>query len=329
MITARTGTANGTEALMTAWYRCISWRGCARWLLAALMGVLAVTEAWAAAPAQKLFKTPDDAVNALVQAVKAGDRNAVLASLGDAGELLSSGDVTADQAAAARFLADYDEKHAVVRDGDKATLTLGSEEFPFAFPLMKKGEQWRFDTAAGKEELLARRIGGNELSSIKVLQAIVDAEQEYASEDRDGDGVLAYAQRIASRPGKHDGLYWPAKAGEPESPLGELAAHAAGEGYKQHEQPPTPYHGYFYRMLKGQSKNAESGAFDYVVRGRGIAGFGVVAYPAKYGNSGIMTFIVNQYGKVYQADLGPETKAKAEAMQRFDPAKGWAPVEAR
>ena len=162
-----------------------------------------------------------------------------------------------------------------------------------------------------------------------MLQAIVDAEQEYASEDRAGDGVLAYAQRIASRPGKRDGLYWPAKAGEPESPLGVLVAQAAGEGYKQSDKPPTPYHGYLYRMLKGQGKNAESGAFDYVVRGRGIAGFAVVAYPAKYGNSGIMTFIVNQDGKIYQADLGPETKAKAEGMQRFDPGKGWAAVDAK
>ena len=215
------------------------------------------------------------------------------------------------------------------RDGGKATLTIGNEDFPFAFPLVQSGEQWRFDTASGKEELLARRIGGNELSSIRVLQAIVDAEQEYASEDRAGDGVPAYAQRIVSRPDKRDGLYWPAKAGEPQSPLGVLAAQAAGEGYKQREQSPTPYHGYLYRMLKGQGKNAGSGAFDYVVHGRGIAGFAVVAYPAKYGNSGIMTFIVNQDGKIYQADLGPETKAKAEGMQRFDPGKGWTAVDAK
>ena len=315
---------------MTVPNRHIAWRESARLLLAVLVSLLVVTGARAAAPAQRSFATPDDAVDALVkQAVKASDRHAMLATLGNVDEWLSSGDATADKAAAARFVSDYDEKHTIVRNGDRATLTIGNEDFPFAFPLVQSGEQWRFDTASGKEELLARRIGGNELSSIKVLQAIVDAEQEYASADRTGDGVVAYAQRIASTPGKRDGLYWPVKAGEPQSPLGVLAAQAADEGYKQREQPPTPYHGYFYRMLKGQGTNAESGAFDYVVRGRGIAGFAVVAYPAKYGNSGIMTFIVNQDGKIYQTDLGSDTKTKAEAMQRFDPGKAWSVVDAK
>jgi len=304
-------------------------RGSARWLLAVLVGVLVATGACAAAPAQKSFATPDDAVNALAQAVKTHDRNATLSVLGDAGDWLSSGDVNADKAAVERFLSEYEAKHTLVRDGDKATLTIGSDDFPFAFPLVKSGDRWRFDTASGKEELLARRVGGNELSAINVLQAIVDAEQEYASEDRAGDGVLVYAQRFVSRPGKRDGLYWPAKSGEPESPLGVLVAQAASEGYKQGDKPATPYHGYLYRMLKGQGKNAESGAFDYVVRGRGIAGFAVVAYPAKYGNSGIMTFIVNQDGKIYQADIGPETKTKAEGMQRFDPGEGWSAVAAK
>ena len=217
----------------------------------------------------------------------------------------------------------------ITRDGDKASLLIGDDGFPFAFPLVKTGGRWHFDTAAGKHELLLRRIGGNELDTIKVLQAIVDAERDYASEDRSGDGVLDYAQKFASTPGKRDGLYWPTKAGEAESPLGVLIAHAAGEGYKKGEKAPTPYHGYYYRMLKGQGNNAESGAFDYVVHGRGIAGFAVVAYPAKYGNSGVMTFIVNQDGKVYQADLGPETKAKVEGVQRFDPGKGWSAVDAK
>jgi hypothetical protein len=301
----------------------------ARWLLTALAGVLAVAGACVAAPAQKSFATPDDAVTALVQAVKSHDRNAMLAVLGQAQGVLSSGDVTADDATLARFLAQYEEKHAVAVDGDKATLTLGNDDFPFAFPMVKSGAQWRFDAAAGKEVLLERRVGGNELSAIKVLQAIVDAEREYASEDRNGDGVLAYAQRILSKPGKHDGLYWPAKAGAPASPLGVLVAQASSEGYKQTDNPPAPYHGYFYRMLKGQGKNAASGAFDYVVHGRGIAGYAVVAYPAKYGNSGIMSFIVNQDGKIYQADLGPETKSKADAMQRFDPGAGWSAVDAK
>ncbi len=179
----------------------------------------------------------------------------------------------------------------------------------------------------GGKELLARRIGANELDTIKVLQAIVDAEREYASRDRNGDGVFTYAQKFESAPGRHDGLYWPTKVGEAQSPLGPLIARAAAEGYRKSDQGPTPYHGYQYRMLKGQGKNAESGAFDYVLRGRGIGGFAVVAYPAKYGNSGIMSFIVNQDGKVYQSDLGPDTAKKASAMQRFDPVGGWSPVK--
>ena len=263
-------------------------------------------------------------MSALAQAVRRGDRNALLATLGDAGEWLSSGDAVADREIVERFLSAFDEKHAVAGDGDKATLMIGNDAFPFAFPLVKSGNAWRFDTAAGKDELLARRIGRNELSVVEVLRAIVDAQYEYAAEDRSGQGVLAYAQRFASRPGKRDGLYWPVKAGEQESPLGVLVAQAAHEGYKQGDRAPTPFHGYRYRMLKGQGTNAKSGAFDYVMRGRAIGGFAVVAYPARYGNSGIMTFIVNQDGEIFQADLGPDTRAKAEAMQRFDPGKGWA-----
>jgi hypothetical protein len=210
---------------------------------------------------------------------------------------------------ASHFVAAYETKHAIQRDGDKATLVVGSDDYPFAFPIVKSGEKWRFDTAAGKDELLARRIGQNELDVIKVLQAIVDAQNEYASEDRNGDGVLAYAQKFASSPGKHDGLYWPAKAGEPPSPAGALVAQRRGAGLREGPGP-TPFHGYYYRMLKGQGKNATSGAFDYVVRGRAIGGFAVVAYPARYGNSGIMTFIVNHDGKIYQADLGPKPRKR-------------------
>jgi hypothetical protein len=295
----------------------------------ALLMLLFATGAQAAAPAQKTFASPEDAAGALVQAVKAGDRNATLAVLGDAGEWLSSGDTVADRATAARFVAAYDAKHMIAQDAGKATLTLGDDGFPFAFPLVKGGERWRFDTAAGKEELLARRIGANELDTIKVLQAVVDAERDYASVDRNGDGVLDYAQKFASSPGKRDGLYWPTKAGEPPSPLGVLVAQASAEGYRKSDKGPTPYHGYYYRMIRGQGKNAKSGAFDYVVRGRGIAGFAAVAYPARYGNSGIMTFIVNQDGKVYQADLGPETAAKVARMARFDPGKEWTVVPDR
>ena len=194
-------------------------------------------------------------------------------------------------------------------------------------PIVEKGGKWRFDAKQGREEILARRIGGNELDAIKVLQAIADAEEDYASEPRGRDGVVQYATKFASSQGKRDGLYWPTKDGETPSPLGALVADAAGEGYKTDQKSPTPYHGYLYRMLKGQGKNAESGAFDYVVRGREIAGFAVVAYPARYGNSGIMTFIINQDRKIYQADLGPGTREKASQMQRFDPGSGWSQVK--
>ncbi len=310
----------------STWLRASGWT----WLLPVLLALaLFAHGARAATPAQTTFATPEDAVAALVQAAKANDRAAFRAVLGHAPGAISSGDAVADRALGAKFVAEYDAKHAIVRDGDTAKLTLGTDDFPFAFPLVKDGDKWRFDTAAGKDELLARRIGANELYAIKVMQAIVDAQQEYASADRDGDGVLAYARKFASAKGKRDGLYWPTKAGEPPSPLGELVVHAAGEGYKAKQGEPTPYHGYYYRLLTGQGKDAAGGAVDYVVRGRAIGGFAVVAYPAKYGSSGIMTFIVNQDGKVFQADLGPGTAAKAAAMKRFDPGTGWSPVPAK
>jgi hypothetical protein len=309
----------------------LRWKTAREWacVLAGLLVITFVaTEASAAAASQKTFASPEDAASALVQALKSRDRATTVLVLGNAGEWMSSGDETADRAAAGRFVAAYEAKHAITRDGDKATLTIGEDGFPFAFPIIKNGDRWGFDTAAGSRELLARRIGANELDTIKVLQAIVDAEREYASQDRNGDGVFTYAQKFESAPGKHDGLYWPTKAGEAPSPLGPLIARAAGEGYRKSDKGPTPYHGYYFRMLKGQGKNADMGAFDYVLRGRDIGGFAVVAYPAKYANSGIMTFIVNQDGKVYQSDRGPDTAKKASAMQRFDPASGWSTVKA-
>jgi hypothetical protein len=321
---------DGMELTVTnhSWLRAISARNTARLLLVLGMQLLAAT-AHAAASPQRTFGTPEDAASALIAAVKANDRAATLAVLGDAGDWISSGDAVADRAIADRFVAQYEKQHAIATDGDKATLALGDDAFPFAFPLVRTHERWRFDTAAGKDELLKRRVGGNELTTLQVLQAIVDAQLDYASEDRNGDGVPAYAQRFASSPGKRDGLYWPSGTGEPASPLGVLVAQAAAEGYKQADRPPTPYHGYYFRMLKGQGTHAQTGSFDYVVRGRGIAGFAVVAYPAKYGNSGIMTFMVNQDGKIYQADLGPQTQQKAQRMQRFDPGSGWSPSEIR
>ena len=300
------------------------------WLVLISIGILFLaTESRAETAKQKTYGTPEEAASALAQAVKAHDRSAILAVLGKANDWISSGDPVADRAMGDRFGSAYEVKHSIVGTGDKLTLTVGNDDYPFAFPIVKSGERWRFDTEAGKEELLARRIGANELDAIKVLEAIVDAQLEYASQDRNGDGVLDYAQKFSSSPGKHDGLYWPTKAGEPASPLGALVAKASGEGYKKKESGPTPYHGYYYRTLKGQSKSASGGALDYVVHGRAIGGFAVVAYPAKYGSSGIMTFIVNQDGKIYQADLGSSTALRAGAMRQYDPGDGWSPVSQR
>jgi hypothetical protein len=287
-----------------------------------------VTGAFAAGT-QRNFASPEEATQALAQAVRAQDRAAMLAVLGqDASSWISSGDAAADRAAVARFIGAYDARHRLVQEDGKATLTLGDEDFPFAFPVVRQGGRWRFDTAAGKTEMLARRIGENELSAIKVLQAIVDAQLDYASADRNGDGVLSYAQKLNSSPGKHDGLYWPVEPGQPPSPAGELLARASSEGFQAKAGKPTPYHGYYYRLLKRQGKHAPGGALDYVVGGREIGGFAVLAYPARYGNSGIMSFIVNQDGKIYQSDLGPDTQAKALKMQEYDPGPGWTPVDA-
>ena len=299
------------------------------WLLLIALAILLIaTDGRAQSAYEKTYATPEEAADALVQAVKSHDRRAILATLGGASDWITSGDPVADRAAGDRFVAAYEAKHALTGSGDKMTLIVG-DDYPFGFPLVKSGDRWRFDTEAGKEELLARRIGENEIDAIKVLEAIVDAQMEYASKDRNGDGVLDYAQKFASTPGKHDGLYWPTKTGEPPSPLGVLAAQASGEGYKKKDSGPTPYHGYYYRMLKGQGKNASGGALDYVVHGRAIGGFAVVAYPAKYGSSGIMTFVVNQDGKVFQTDLGPTTGMRAGKMRRYDPGEGWTPVVPR
>ncbi|MEO8753933.1 MAG: DUF2950 domain-containing protein [Casimicrobiaceae bacterium] len=293
---------------------------------AQLVAVLLFPACVLAAPAQETFATPDDAASALVSAVKGDDIKQMRSVLGHAGGALSSGDPVADRATAKRFVSAYETKHAIVRDGDKAKLTIGNDDFPFAFPLVKRGDRWRFDTVAGIDELNARRIGENELTVIKVLEAIVDAQRDYAAEDRNGDGVVAYARKFVSGSGKHDGLYWPTKAGEPQSPLGPLVAGASGDGYRASKSGPTPFYGYYYRMLKGQAASGDTPAMDYVVRGRQIGGFAVIAYPAKYGSSGIMTFIVNQDGKVYQSDLGQKTQERATAIQKFDPGKSWTPV---
>jgi len=278
--------------------------------------------AMAAANAQQSFKTAEEAADALVSVAKAGDRKAVLTVLGrDGADIVSSGDPVADASARNRMIQAYDVKHQLVMEGtDKAVLIIGQEDWPFPIPLVRKDGIWRFDTAAGRDEIFYRRIGRNELSAIQACLAYVDAQQEYAEQGVAGNGV--YAQRIVSQPGRKEGLYWPAQPGEDESPLGELAASAAAEGYRVGQQR-APYHGYYYKVLTRQGPNAPGGPLDYVVRSRMIGGFALVAYPVEYRNSGVMTFLVNHRGDVYEKDLGPNTARIAAGMTAFNPDNTW------
>jgi hypothetical protein len=278
------------------------------------------------AGAQQLFKTPDDAAKALGAAAKSGDVRAVIRVLGtEAAELATSGDPVADAATRKQFLQSYEAKNRIAMDGDdKATLIVGEGDWPFPIPLIRRNETWRFDAAAGRQEILQRRIGRNELSAIQACRAYVDAQEEYAEKDRTGTGVGVYAQRIVSRPGRKDGLYWPTQAGD-ESPLGEFAARATADGYRL-AGGRVPFHGYYYKVLTRQGPSAKGGTMDYIVRSRMIGGFALVAYPAEYDNSGVMTFIVNQDGVVYEKDLGPNTAGLAGNMSVFDPDPSWRKV---
>jgi hypothetical protein len=268
------------------------------------------------------YKTPDEAATALIGAAKVADRPALMRVLGPgSAEIVSSGDEVADASARKRVIEAYDTKHQVVMEGaDKAVLVIGNEEWPFPIPLVRKDGIWRFDTAAGRDEILFRRIGRNELNAIQASLAYVDAQQEYAEKGIGGNGV--YAQRIVSQPGKKDGLYWPAQSGDDESPLGELAAAASAAGYRAGQER-APYHGYYYKILTRQGANAPGGALDYIARGKMIGGFALVAYPAEYRNSGVMTFIVNHQGNIYQKDLGPDTAGIASGMTAFNPDSTW------
>jgi DUF2950 family protein len=277
--------------------------------------------------AQETFKTPDAAADALASAARNNDRAAILNVLGREGaDIASSGDPVADSAIRTKFVETYDARHQVKMDGDaKATLIIGSDDFPFPIPLIRKADGWQFDTAAGRQEILARRIGRNELDAIQSSLAYVDAQDEYADKDRTGAGPGVYAQRIISEAGKKNGLYWPSSASGDESPLGELVADATKQGYRTGEGR-TPYHGYYFKILTKQGPDAHGGALDYVVNGKMIGGFALVAYPAEYRNSGVMTFIVNHEGVVFQKDLGPHTAELAERMTAFNPDSSWTKV---
>jgi hypothetical protein len=294
--------------------------------LASLMAAMLVFAMASVAGAQQSFRTADDAVNALVGAARIGNRAGILTVLGREGAaIVSSGDDAGDAAERQRFVTAYDAKHRISMDaGGKAILIVGEEDFPFPIPLVRKDGMWRFDTVAGRQEILYRRIGRNELEAIQVCLAYVDAQNEYAEKDRAGAG--AYARRIVSQAGAKDGLYWPASQGDEASPLGELFAEASQEGYRPGGGR-APFHGYYYKILTKQGPTAPGGALDYVVNGRMIGGFALVAYPAWYGITGVMTFLVNHTGVVLEKDLGSNSTRLAERMTSFNPDQTWKKVE--
>lgn len=278
------------------------------------------------AQAQQRFNTPDAAAEALVAAARSGERGKVVSILGPGSqEIVSSGDPVADANVKQEFLTAFDAQHRIVSESGKPSfLVIGQNDWPFPIPLVQRDGQWSFDAAAGREEILARRIGRNELAAIKASLAYYDAQNEYADQNKDRSGTAVYAQRIVSNPGKKDGLYWPTSGSEPDSPLGEAVAAATQRGYRVGAG--EPFNGYYFKILTRQGPTAPGGAVDYVVRGNMIGGFGLVAYPAEYGNSGIMTFIVNNDGDVFEKDLGERTARIASRMTSFDPDHTWRKV---
>ncbi len=305
-----------------------------RWLtvLACLISVI-VFLLWAASFSHaggmphRSFSSPEKAVKFFVTAVRANDMEEMLAILGPGSrELIFSGDDVSDRTGREKFLKAYDRMNMLQEvSADKVTLCIGNDNWPLPIPIVKAGAIWVFDAEEGKEEILNRRIGRNELHVMDVLHAYIDAQHEYASRDCGGGGVVEFAQKLISAQGKRDGLYWNVKKSEGQSPLGPLVARAAKEGYANANL--SPFHGYYFKILKGQGKHSQGGAYDYVVKGKMLLGFALVAYTAEYGNSGVMTFIVNQEGIIYEKNLGKDTKRIAEAMKIFDPDKTWKRVK--
>jgi len=278
-------------------------------------------------PSISVFASPGDAGNALLAAAKSGDKKALLAVFGpDSKEIIYSGDAVEDKNSANAFVEGYGVMHRWRRMPDGAeVLLVGADNFPFPIPLKKNGEgKWFFDTAAGKDEVLNRRIGRNELATIETCGAVADAQAEYFAHPHDGEKTRQYAAKFISDPGRQNGLYWKAADGRPESPLGPEVAFATAEGYTAKPEGHTAFHGYYFRILKGQTDKAPGGgAKDYMVNGKMTRGFAFVAYPAEYGNSGVMTFMINQDGVLLQKDLGKNTTEIATAMTQFDPDPGW------
>ncbi|HZD30403.1 MAG TPA: DUF2950 domain-containing protein [Candidatus Angelobacter sp.] len=273
----------------------------------------------------KTYATPEEAVQALVNAARTESVETVAGVLGSQSlSMLRSGDPVADKADLLHFAEMYDQAHSMLSPKENSqTLVLGDDEWPFPIPLVKGKTGWQFDDAAGQREILARRVGRNELNAIQVCLAYVDAQREYQQRNPDGSTPPHFADRLLSSQGKRDGLYWPSEPGQDESPLGPAVGGARQQGYALAGGKRTPYHGYYYRILTAQGSHAEGGAVDYLVEGNLANGFALVAYPAAWGNSGIMTFIVNQDGVVFQKDLGKNTASVAASMKRFDPDDSW------
>ncbi len=274
---------------------------------------------------QKTFSSAEDASNALATAAQSNDEKAMLDILGpDGKQIVSSGDETEDANSRANFAKRYQEMHRLVKEPDgTTTLYIGAENWPTPIPLVNNGNSWYFDTEAGEKEILFRRVGRNEMSAIRVCQELVAAEKEYRSTQHD-----QYAQKLFSDEGQHNGLYWKAVEGQPQSPIGPLVARAVARGYANSlEGDPTPYRGYYYHILTRQGKNGPGGAKSYVVNGKMTENFAFVAYPAEYRSSGVMTFVVDQDGVVYQKDLGKKTEALAKAMKKYDPDSTWQKAE--
>lgn len=284
------------------------------------------------AAGEKQFSSPEEALNSLKTAVEAGDTNALREIFGPAAHELVSADIVEAANERELFTSRLAEKAVILRESDaKAALHFGNDGWPFPIPLASQNGHWFFDTEAGRQEILNRRIGANELGAIEVCRAYVQAQREYASVDRMGDEVLSYAQRLRSAPNTHDGLFWPRKESEELSPLGPLVAQARVEGYRKETKiladEKSPYHGYYFKILTRQGKHAPGGKYNYVINGRMIAGFALVAWPAAWDNSGVMTFIVNQQGKIYQKNLGPKTASAANSLATYDPDETWTLVK--
>jgi hypothetical protein len=285
----------------------------------------------ARAEQEERFATSKDAIDAFAKAALDKDTNALGVIFGPGLRELISADPVQASNGLAHLASRISGKIKVVVQADSfAGLELGVDAWPFPIALVKQDGQWHFDTEGGKEEILNRRIGRNELDTIRVCRAYVEAQRDYASEDHTGCGLLEYAQHLRSTPGQRDGLYWHAEPGEEVSPLGPLVAQARGEGYSHESKILTeqqvPYRGYFFKILARQGPHAPGEKYDYIINGHMIAGFALVAWPAEWGNSGVMTFIINQQGKIYEKNLGPKTPALARKMTTYDPGPGWKPA---